>query len=205
MNTLTVDYAGLANVYDKGRSLSDAKEAFWLNLFNQHLGLDKTTHLLDAGCGTGRFSTSIAQQCRCTVVGIDPSPSMLAEAKAKCPYEITWLLARAEAIPFESNAFDAILASQVIHHFQDKRQAFVEMHRVLKCGGRLGIRYSSHAQLQTLLDYRFFPSALQIDLERVPDIQVLRDLMRTVGLSRCLTLPMATWRSFATNIHPCYH
>jgi len=155
----------------------------WLSLFKQHLEPETTSRVLDIGCGTGRFSVLIARQFRCAVVGIDPSPTMLAKAKAKCPNEIEWLLARAEAMPFSDNAFDVCLASQVIHHFQDKHQAFVEMYRVLRCGGRLGIRYSSHAQLQTILDYRFFPSALLIDLQRVPDIQAVIDLVRTVGFS----------------------
>ena len=55
------------------------------------------------------------------------------------------------------------------------------MYRVLAREGRLGIRYSSHAQLETILDYRFFPSALQIDLKRLPDIEALKDLMQTSG------------------------
>ena len=183
MSTPKVDYASIANTYDRGRSLSEAKEMLWLSLFKQHLGLDTTSRVLDIGCGTGRFSILIARQSQCAVVGLDPSPSMLAEAKAKCPNEAEWLLARAEAIPFSDSLFDVCLASQVIHHFQDIHQAFVEMYRVLRYGGRLGIRYSSHAQLQTILDYRFFPSALLIDRERAPDIQAVRDLMRTVGFN----------------------
>jgi ubiquinone/menaquinone biosynthesis C-methylase UbiE len=184
MSTLRVNYSDLADRYDKGRTLSQTKEILWLNLFRQHLGLDTTLRVLDIGCGTGRFSMLIARQFRCAVVGLDPSPSMLAKAKAKCPDEIEWVLARAEAIPFSDGGFDACLASQVIHHFQDRHQAFVEMYRVLRPGGRFGIRYSSHAQLQTILDYRFFPSALLIDLERVPDIQMVRDLVQTVGFDK---------------------
>jgi ubiquinone/menaquinone biosynthesis C-methylase UbiE len=183
MSTPEVDYSGLANTYDKGRTLSEANEILWLSLFKQHLSLETASRVLDIGCGTGRFSVLVARQFRCAVVGIDPSPSMLARAKAKGPNEIEWLLAEAEAMPFSENAFDVCLASQVIHHFQDKHQAFVEMYRVLRCGGRLGIRYSSHAQLQTILDYRFFPSALLIDLQRVPDIQAVIGLVQTVGFS----------------------
>lgn len=181
MPTPRVDYASFAKVFDEGRSLSEAKKTLWVDLFVQHLGLDTTSYLLDVGCGTGRFSLLAAQRFRCAVVGIDPSPSMLAKAKAKCYNEIRWLLGRAEAMPFPDGAFDTCLASQVIHHFQDKKQAFAEMYRVLRYGGRLGVRHSSHAQLQTILDYRFFPSALRIDQERMPDVEAVRRLMRTVG------------------------
>jgi ubiquinone/menaquinone biosynthesis C-methylase UbiE len=176
-----VDYDDASTSFDEGRSLSDTKEALWTDLFGQHLGLNTTSRLLDVGCGTGRFSLLAARQFRCAVVGIDPSLSMLAKAKAKCYNGNKWLLGQAEAIPFPDNVFDACLASQVVHHFQDRRQAFAEMYRVLRRGGRLGVRYSSHAQLRTILDYRFFPSALQIDQERMPDTGVMRELIRTVG------------------------
>ncbi|MBN1979332.1 MAG: methyltransferase domain-containing protein [Anaerolineae bacterium] len=176
-----VDYAGFAETFDKTRSLAEAKQILWRRLFEKHLGLNAASRLLDVGCGTGRFSTLIAQQFKCAVVGIDPSASMLAKAKAKCYNGVEWTIGRAEAMPFADGVFDACLASQVIHHFQDQRRAFAEMYRVLAWEGRLGIRHSSHAQLETILDYRFFPSALQIDLERLPDIGVLKDLMHTCG------------------------
>ncbi len=183
MTISQVNYDNLAERYDQERALPQAKETFWLNLFKQHLGLDETSLVLDVGCGTGRFSIPIAGQFRCTVIGIDPSSSMLTRAREKCPIEIKWLSARAEAIPFTDGLFDLCLVSQVIHHFQDKQQAFFEMYRVLQHGGRLGIRYSSHAQLETILDYRFFPSALDIERRRMPDIHVVRDLMQTVGFN----------------------
>jgi ubiquinone/menaquinone biosynthesis C-methylase UbiE len=181
MGTPRVDYANLASIYDNGRALSKGKEAMWLSLLEQHLGLDANSSFLDIGCGTGRFAVPLARQVKCTVVGLDPSPSMLAEAQRKCQSEVVWLLARAEAIPVRDAAFDVCFVSQVIHHFLDRHRAFAEMYRVLQQGGRLGIRYSSHAQLRTILDYRFFPSALSIDLDRLPDIPVVIDLMRTVG------------------------
>jgi ubiquinone/menaquinone biosynthesis C-methylase UbiE len=108
---------------------------------------------------------------------------MLAKARIKYPAEISWMLGRAETLPFEDGAFDACLASQVVHHLHDKRQAFTEMSRVLRPSGRIGVRSSSHAQLETILDYRFFPSAIQIERERLPDISVIKSLMLGVGFS----------------------
>jgi ubiquinone/menaquinone biosynthesis C-methylase UbiE len=184
MSAPKVDYGSLANAYDKGRSLSEANKILWLNLFKQHLDLNTTSRVLDIGCGTGRFSILIARQSRCAVVGIDPSPSMLAKAKAKCPNEVEWLLARAEAIPFWHHVFDVCIASQVVHHLEDKQQACKEIYRVLRHGGRVGVRYSSHAQLKAFLDYSFFLSALAIELQRVPDIPVLRELLWKAGFRK---------------------
>jgi ubiquinone/menaquinone biosynthesis C-methylase UbiE len=184
MSNHLINYDNLADQYDRSRTLSPVNEVLWLDLFKQHLGLDKTSRVLDIGCGTGRFSILIAQQFRCAVVGIDPSFSMLTKGKVKCLNDqVTWLRTRGEAIPFSEGIFDVCFASQVIHHFDDQLRAFVEMHRVLRHGGRIGIRISSHAQLKTILDYRFFPSALQIDRKRLPDIQTVRGLMQTVGFS----------------------
>ena len=177
-----VDYDGRqVRGFDQGRSLSPSKKTRWVELFEQCLDLGAKSRFLDVGCGTGRFSLLAARQFQCTVVGVDPSSSMLAKARAKCYNGNKWLLGQAETLPFPGESFDACLASQVVHHFWDKRQAFAEMYRVLRRGGRLGVRYSSHAQLETILDYRFFPSALQIDRERMLDTDVMKGMMETVG------------------------
>ena len=177
-----VNYDNLAHSFDCGRALQKEKGDLWLALFRQHLRLDHTSWVLDVGCGTGRFAIPMASEIGCGVVGIDPSPAMLAEGMAKSSRAVTWLQGRAEALPLREGVFDACLASQVIHHFRDKYLALAEMLRVLKPGGRIGIRYSSHEQLRAILDYRFFPSALDIDLARVPAIDEVRELLRTVGL-----------------------
>ncbi len=180
---MAVDETELALQFDQGRRLSSEKEKLWLGLFEQHLVPLRGSQVLDIGCGTGRFAISMALHLQCTVVGVDPSLTRLAIAKQKGVTDTLWLMGRAEAIPCASDAFDACLASQMIHHFQDKRQAFQELQRILHVGGRIGIRSSSHTQLAKFLDYRFFPSALAIDLERMPDLPVIRTLLAETGFS----------------------
>ncbi len=177
-----VDYSKLAMTYDRCRSLSPGKAYFWAKVFQQYLGLNDSLCVLDVGCGTGRFSALIASFCGCQVIGLDPSAEMLATAKRKLADKAQWMLARAENIPLADGTVDVCLASQVIHHFIDKRQAFAEIHRVLRPGGRLAIRYSTHEQLSHFIDYRFFPSALEIDKARSPDRPEVLRLAQENGL-----------------------
>jgi len=179
--TYQVPYDSFADMFDQVRGLTTSKQTLWLNLFEKHLGLGNATRVLDVGCGTGRFSILIAERFACPVVGIDPSLPMLAKAKAKCSQGIGLFCGKGEAIPFGEGVFDVCLVSQVIHHFENKPQALTEISRVLCPGGRVGIRISSHAQLHTILDYRFFPSALQIEHDRLPDIQVVKDMLLVAG------------------------
>ena len=185
-----VDYADLAPTYDKCRALPEDKAEYWAHLLGQHLALSVGSRVLDVGCGTGRFATVLAGHLGCPVTGIDPSPAMLAVASTKPVEHLTWVQARAEAIPFADGAFDACLASQVIHHFADRRQAFAEMHRVLRPAGRLAIRFSTHDQLRDFLDYRFFPSALAIDLARSPDEPDVRELVQAAGFGTLQAYPI---------------
>lgn len=182
MRTTQIPYDEFADRFDRGRALSEAKEATWFDLFKKHLGLCQASRVLDLGCGTGRFSILIARRQGCSVIGVDPSRSMLAKARTKSPHGVQWTCGRGEAIPSSAGTFDVCLVSQVIQHFQNKPLAIAEIHRVLRPGGRVGIRLSSHAQLATILDYRFFPSGLHIELERLPDVHIVKEMLLTAGL-----------------------
>ena len=71
----------------------------------------------------------------CVVTGLDPSPEMLAEARAAAP-GIVWVEGRAEAIGLAEGAFDWVTAATCWHWF-DRAAAAREARRVLAPGGRL--------------------------------------------------------------------
>jgi len=94
--------------------------------------------VLDVGCGTG---TGLAgyHTAGCTVAGVDVSPAMLAQAKARLGDGVELHLTKGEVLPFEAGRFDLVTASMVLHEVADKdRLTFLtEVARCTKPGGRI--------------------------------------------------------------------
>jgi ubiquinone/menaquinone biosynthesis C-methylase UbiE len=100
--------------------------------------------VLDVGCGTGTLAIAAKRHVgpHGSVDGIDPSPEMISRAEkkaAKAGATVGFKEAVAEALPFPDAAFDAALASVMLHHLprDARRQCLNEIRRVLKPGGRL--------------------------------------------------------------------
>jgi ubiquinone/menaquinone biosynthesis C-methylase UbiE len=98
--------------------------------------------VLDIGCGTGTLAIAAAAHVgpAGSVVGIDPSPQMVARATrkaAKAGARATFHRAVAEQLPFPDTHFDLVLSTLMFHHLPRKtrRQCAFEIRRVLKPGG----------------------------------------------------------------------
>lgn len=96
--------------------------------------------VLDVACGTGILARESASRSGSAgrVVGLDPSPGMLAVAKQLAP-AIEWREGVAESLPFPDQSFDAVVSQFGLMFFTDRRQALREMLRVLAPGGRLAV------------------------------------------------------------------
>jgi ubiquinone/menaquinone biosynthesis C-methylase UbiE len=95
---------------------------------------------LELGCGTGFFTLNLK------LAGVideghvtDLSPGMVEVAQRNARglgFEIEGRVADAERLPYEDDSFDIVIGHAVLHHIPDLDQAFAEIIRVLKPGGR---------------------------------------------------------------------
>jgi SAM-dependent methyltransferase len=90
---------------------------------------------LDVGCGEGRFCRMLKPH-GIGITGIDPTPALLAAARARDP-ECTYLEAAAEHLPFHDHAFDLVISYLSLIDIPDMQAAISEMARVLNPGGAL--------------------------------------------------------------------
>jgi ubiquinone/menaquinone biosynthesis C-methylase UbiE len=124
-------------------------------------------HLLDIGCGTGRFLREVKHNYpRLAVTGLDLSPWYLAEARRHLADWSGATLAQgaAEAMPLPDARFDLATAVYLFHELPPKLRPRVaaEIARVLRPGGRFVLLDS--LQLGDLADYdallEHFPDSL---------------------------------------------
>jgi SAM-dependent methyltransferase len=89
-----------------------------------------SARVLDLGCGRGGVMELFWQDVR-TAVGADPDYASLAERRAKLPA----VCCRGEALPFQPEAFDLIIALWVLEHLAQPEQVLKAIRRVLAPGG----------------------------------------------------------------------
>jgi SAM-dependent methyltransferase len=99
--------------------------------------------VLDVGCGGGMDLLLAARKVgeRGRAIGVDMTPAMLERARvaaraAGLP-QVELHPGEAQAIPLPSGAADAVLSNGVLNLTPDKDEAFREIARVLRPGGRL--------------------------------------------------------------------
>jgi ubiquinone/menaquinone biosynthesis C-methylase UbiE len=97
--------------------------------------------VLDVGCGTGVFAERLRTALpQARVWGIDLVSDMLSQGKERWRRQagqVQPVQGDSERLPFASDTFDVVTCANSFHHYPHQDRAVVEMHRVLRPGGRL--------------------------------------------------------------------
>lgn len=106
------------------------------------LALGAGQHLLEVACGSGGPARYVARTTGCRVTGIDSNEEGVATAvrlaaAAGEAGRVAFRVADATgALPFDDDAFDALLCIDAMNHFPDRPAVLREWRRVLRPGGR---------------------------------------------------------------------
>jgi len=112
--------------------------------------------VLDGGCGSGKFSTAIAQFGAAKVIGLDLGEKGLEFARkqaAKVPYgkNLEYIHGSLLDIPMENESVDMVWSNGVIHHTLDYEKCISEFARIIKPGGTLFLYVNGRFGLFELL------------------------------------------------------
>jgi demethylmenaquinone methyltransferase/2-methoxy-6-polyprenyl-1,4-benzoquinol methylase len=114
-------------------------------------GEKTTTRLLDVATGTGDLALeALCQQPRARAVGLDFTPEMLVLAQQKAADSRAGLgLVAGDALrsPFADGAFDAVVTAFALRNVTSIPEAFAEMARVTRSGGRVACLEIAKPQL----------------------------------------------------------
>jgi SAM-dependent methyltransferase len=92
---------------------------------------------LEVGTGTGADALAFAARYGASVVGIDASETMVAEARRRGLERA--IRADAAALPFEADLFDGCWADRVFQHLAEPGRALEQLVRVTRPGGRVAV------------------------------------------------------------------
>ncbi|CAN7422732.1 class I SAM-dependent methyltransferase [Rhizobium leguminosarum] len=151
MSSITADNAGQ---YGDSRKLAararlhsqyTIAETAWFPWVAAQLPLKAGDRVLDVGCGPAWFwaATAGPLPADLDLTLADVSQGMVDEAVARCsalPFgSVRGCQADAAALPFEDDAFDAVIAMHMLYHLPDPAAGIADMSRVLKPGGSLAV------------------------------------------------------------------
>lgn len=104
--------------------------------------IDKSSTVLDAGCGIGGSSIFIAKKSQAKVIGISLSEKQVRQANAFAQNEglsdkVRFKTMDFTATEFADESFDVVWACESVCHANNKADFIRETFRILKKGGRL--------------------------------------------------------------------
>jgi SAM-dependent methyltransferase len=90
--------------------------------------------ILEVGCGEGELAARLQEELAVDVTAVDQSTRMVELTRER---GVNALVADVQELPFDDEAFDAVVAAWMLYHVADIDRALAEISRVLRPGGRL--------------------------------------------------------------------
>ena len=129
----------IAPRYDRvNRVLTLGTDMRWRREVVRRLRLKAGERVLDLACGTGDF-LAIAGEITSGATGLDFSSVMLAGARSRHGAGARLVQGDALRLPFGDASFDAAVSGFALRNFARLPDAFAELSRVLRPGGRFGL------------------------------------------------------------------
>jgi demethylmenaquinone methyltransferase / 2-methoxy-6-polyprenyl-1,4-benzoquinol methylase len=131
-------FAPLGPTYDRYAAvLSLGQDPRWRRFLVTRIEAGPRDTVLDVATGTGAVSRELIARTGCTVVGLDQSTEMLAEARSRLPASVRLVEGTAEALPFADDSFDALTFTYLLRYVSDPSATIRELARVVKPGGTI--------------------------------------------------------------------
>jgi ubiquinone/menaquinone biosynthesis C-methylase UbiE len=141
----------------------------------QALKPNDTDRILDIGCGNGYVTGLIARRHPCTLMGIDPSESIIKAAQRRRKPGITFQCGAADSIPVPAESFDKVYTINTVYFWPNLGDGMKEIWRVLRPGGLFVNTFYANAFLDKL-------SHTQVGYRRIP-VAELRRAAEDAGFS----------------------
>ena len=129
-------FAPLGPTYDRYAALlSFGQDPRWRRFLVSRVRVGRGARVLDVATGTGAVAQELIRRTGCTVVGLDQSREMLAEARRRLPAGVELVEGDAEHLPFPDESFDALTFTYLMRYVDDPGATLAELARVVKPGG----------------------------------------------------------------------
>ena len=138
-NIVTLLYDWVAHKYNDIKEFDSQDEQDYLaRPLSNALGVNFNGVVLDVATGTGRLPLALHRHpdFQGTVIGVDHSRRMLAQARQSLP-GVPLIIADAVHLPFATNAIEAVTCLEALEFFSSPERGLQELTRVLQAGGIL--------------------------------------------------------------------
>lgn len=117
------------------------------------LDLRGDERVLDAGCGSGRVTSALADRLpNGRVIGVDASPAMIEAARSRLGDRAELIIADLATLDLGGRLVDAVFSNAVFHWLPDHQTLFAQLLGILRPGGRLVAQCGGQGNTPELVD-----------------------------------------------------